>query len=689
MVKQASAAQVRKVGKNTLKALTLGQSFAEYDKLLEKPNVFVETPAVRAATDENRAKCFFVGRRGTGKTAIALHLERKRANTILLLPQLLAPLEKYFGAAEMADVHQQPFKTLVTAFKRALLLEVLLSWRNRGLMSFDKRLPAPISRERNYVDDYDFDLRLLAFTEEGFEALKSNNDKEWRKQITRFKELLDEVDAMRHDSKWDTIILIDRIDESWDGSDKAVVLLMALMHACVELISSCPALRPLLFLRENIFERVRLIDKEFSRLETFVVPLDWTRELLLELVERRLNVPLIAKFPLNGETWRAFFEEPLSGPSSQELVFDYCQYRPRDVLTYCSFAVESAQSRLQQQIQVEDLYAARRRFSDSRLKDLSDEYAENYPQLQLVIRRFYGLGKIFTLQALSDFIKKLLVDVEVREQCQTWIYRYTQPDLFIRLLYDIGFIGLKNGDSEVQYRSVGPQSTTPPGISKETLIVIHPTYGEALNLQNIIINSLPAEVTLQQAGVIGELPGAIDLAEYRAEIQTLQERLRSLPSGEEHSDEFEQIVGEIIKLCFFTALTNPEHRVRDVDGRVIRDWIVGNYSNEEFWSVVRQKYGATQIVWECKNYSDLSASDFHQAAYYMSDQMGKFVIIAFRGREKPKHYYQHIRRISEKHGMVLLFDGRDLDVFLRHALTGKSNQPHIQELYDATVRYIA
>ena len=74
----------------------------------------------------------------------------------------------------------------------------------------------------------------------------------------------------------------------------------------------------------------------------------------------------------------------------------------------------------------------------------------------------------------------------------------------------------------------------------------------------------------------------------------------------------------------------------------------------------------------------------------MNDAIGRFVIIAFRGLEKKKHYFEHIRRInSDKKGIVLLLDNRDLDVFLRHALNGKSNQPHLQETYDSIVRQIS
>src|SRR5258706_132301 len=72
-----------KLPKGTLKKLSLGQSFAEYDKLLERDNVYVETPGLRAALDDGQGKCFFVGRRGTGKTAITPYLEKKVPGKVL------------------------------------------------------------------------------------------------------------------------------------------------------------------------------------------------------------------------------------------------------------------------------------------------------------------------------------------------------------------------------------------------------------------------------------------------------------------------------------------------------------------------------------------------------------------------------------------------------------------------------
>jgi hypothetical protein len=365
--------------KDALSKINLGQSFAEYDLILRKPDVFVMTPALLSAADASRGKFFYVGRRGTGKTAITIYLDTKFGdNTIRILPELFSYIGSGLNVEELRDTRQRPFKSLVTCFKRSLLDEVLSKWLSEHKLKTG-RLPSSISRERNYCEDYDFDLRMIEFVDDIFKALNSGNEKEWLRLINRTKELARDMETEREGQLWDYRIVIDRIDESWDGSDRAVILLMALMHACVELTPTVSFLHPFVFLRENIFERVRQIDNEFARLETAVVSVDWSRDMLLEMVERRLNLPFTTKLPLRGPTWNYFFESS-EGISSEALVFEYCQERPRDVLTYCSFAIESAQAQRHDVVKIEDLQAARRRFSDSRLKDLGDMSNPSAPQ---------------------------------------------------------------------------------------------------------------------------------------------------------------------------------------------------------------------------------------------------------------------------------------------------------------------
>jgi len=676
-----------RLAKDTLSKINLGQSFAEYDPILLKPDVFVSTPALLSAADASRGKYFYVGRRGTGKTAITIYLETKFGDrTIRILPELFSYIGPDLNIEDLRDTRQRPFKSLVSCFKRSLLDEILAKWLNEHRLKTN-RLPPAISRERNYCENYDFDLRMLEFVDDIVAALKSGNEKEWLRLVRRPKDLAEEMEDEREGQLWDNRIVIDRIDESWDGSDRAVILLMALMHACVELTPTVSFLHPFVFLRENIFERVRQVDNEFARLETAVVSVDWSQEQLMEMVERRLNLPSNTKLPLRGPTWNYFFESS-ENDSSRTLVFEYCQERPRDVLTYCSFAIESAQAQRHDVVRIEDLQAARRRFSDSRLKDLGDEYQENYPQIQLVLSRFYGLGREFTVHGLTVFIQKLLVDEEIKQYCASWIYKYTAPEYFAELMYNIGFFGIKVGDATI-FRSLGAKSPTPPPISRTTNLVVHPSYTDALNLQNVVVDSLDPSMSLQKAGLLTELPGAINLADYNERLTQMLENLDSLPRGDAAAAKYEEFVGDVIRLCFFYSLTNVEARVREHEGRAIRDWIAANRAPSGFWELIRLRYDATQIIWECKNYADLSSDDFHQCSYYMTAEIGRFAVVCFRGEVK-EHYYGHIKRIAHQtNGLLLPLTDKDLKVFIRQARHGKSKEDHIQEIFDKTIRKIS
>ncbi len=444
-----------------------------------------------------------------------------------------------------------------------------------------------------------------------------------------------------------------------------------------------------MFIRENVFEKVRNMDRESARLETAVVSLEWTREMLREFIERRLNRSLVTKPALGGATWNAFFEQPATG-SSEDEVFGYCQYRPRDVLIYVASALESAQAHLHWRISHEDLQAAKKKFSEGRLKDLSDEYADNYPRLGIVLSKFYGLGTEYTVAAIDDFTKKLLLDDEIKDSCQSWIYNYSSPELLIKLLYNLGFSGIKRADSVLFKSSASPLAMMPT-VADDSIVVIHPTYVDALSLQDVFVNRIGDDVVLRRSGIVEELPESTSLGVYNAKLNALQTKLRDLDCGDEGAADYERVVEEVLRLCFFRALTNIQAKSRDVSGKVIRDIIAANHSTIQFWQMLRQQYGATQIICECKNYKDMSADDFHQASYYMNDAIGRVAFLIHRGGPEIKRsYLEHIRRINnDKHGIVLVLGERDLEIFLRQALNGKKSEGHLQDIFDRTVREIS
>ena len=672
--------------KNALQRIHIGQSFAEYDIVREDPTIFVTTPASLVATQPENSRCFFVGRRGAGKTAIAYHLLSTNRRAVPINPQIFDLIKLPVSIDDFRDTRQRAFKSLVCVFERVLLAELAKKWLEARLWTFPHESTA-FTKERGLIENCDFDTRVISLMSEVFDAYRSPNDKLWLRQISRAQHLIDEANEIRRDANFDYVFIIDRLDEAWDGSDGAVISLMALMHCCVRLRAACPAIRPYLFVRENIYSRIRQIDNEFSRLETSVIVLEWTKEKLIELVERRLVRPFTTKPALGGEAWSHFFEDS-STFDSREQVLSQCQGRPRDVLTYVSFALESALARGHILITQEDVTNARDRFSTSKLKDLADEFAENYPNIHLVLQLFYGLSTDYSLPAIENFIQKLLTDPRVGEHCKSWLFEFSTPHRFVELFFNIGFFGVADGKEWV-FKSTSDAGSL-PAFQRTSIVRIHPAYHAALHLREMVLPELSDDIILQNAGILEELPDGVSFDGYQQKLRGILHDLDQLPRGQANAVRFEELVGDIIKLCFFRSLTNVQPKVRSREGTVIRDWVASNRAHSGFWAIIRERYQATQVIWECKNYDQLSADDFQQSAYYMTNPIGRFVIIVFRGQVLDAAYARHVERIAhDKQGIVLILTEKDVRVFLRQAMNGKFKEEHINEIYDRVCRTIS
>ena len=672
--------------KDALARINLGQAFAEYDHIRTNPSLLVKTPAIESAVNPDRGRLFFIGRRGTGKTATAYAVERATGFSKTIHPELFSPLADVLHGLDFSDTHQRPFRSLIAAFRRALQAEFAIGWLESNPNESRDQLSRDVLSDIQAVEEDDFDLAALKFMQEYLAPLSRKQNNKWLKQIKKPKILAKELSGLSSEKYPTYTLLIDRVDESWDGSPEAIAFLVALMHACLEVSTEIGWARAMMFLRENVLEMVRSTDSEFGRIETCIVGMDWTEEKLVELIERRMNMPFTAKLPADGSTWKYFFDD---GKKAREAIFEYCQAKPRDILTYCSFALDSAQNHSRQKIEYIDLNNARKRFSDSRLKDLGAEYQDNYPQIQLVLSRFYGLGHRYTLAGIDAFIKKLLVDETIKRACSNWIYEFTASELFARLLYDIGFFGFDTG-KEILFRSVGPVSTVPPAITSSMDLVIHPSFVPALDLQDVTITSLSEKTTFGKPGLLTEIPESLNIDEYQDKLADLEMNLKTLATGQAAASQFEDIVGDVIRLCFHRWLHNVEAQVRDIDNRTIRDWIASNRSSDGFWHMVREQYSCKQVIWECKNFKDLDSTAFQQIDYYLNDKIGRFGIIAYRGEEIKPHYYQHVKRIAEsKKALVILIHQRDLLVFIRQARNGKIKEDHIQDRFDMTLRKIS
>jgi integrase len=180
-------------------------------------DVPVETPEIRSARDIDAGKTFYIGRRGTGKTAITFFLREKYPkNTLILLPKLLSSADAFVSSDWDQRVRQKPFNTLVSSFVRAILDEAVAEWRRQGLFTFRSADGSEITRKRNNIEQFEFDLRLLNFIDEGFGYLKTGNSKDWLRFRNRPEKIAGEISAeCGGQTRLQQFILIDRLDHTF------------------------------------------------------------------------------------------------------------------------------------------------------------------------------------------------------------------------------------------------------------------------------------------------------------------------------------------------------------------------------------------------------------------------------------------------------------------------------------------
>lgn len=104
-----------------------------------------------------------------------------------------------------------PSRLLFCSFKRAILDQVLAMWFKQGL--YRSRSSTVITREKNDIEQHEFDMRLLNFVSEGFGYLESNA-KEWLKFASKPKQIADEMATEAITQRHNFVVLIDRLDDS-------------------------------------------------------------------------------------------------------------------------------------------------------------------------------------------------------------------------------------------------------------------------------------------------------------------------------------------------------------------------------------------------------------------------------------------------------------------------------------------
>lgn len=422
-----------------LSKIDLGKDEAEQDQRLKE--YFLKTSNYENALAG--IKTIVIGRKGSGKSAIfalmQVELEESGALVIPITP------DQYSWSAlkEYEEKGILPEQAHTNAWKLTLLSSVIWKLNENGLVSESSKL---IEYYKYMKDAYvpTSDKWFLNIVEK-IKNILSGVKTQWVSfdfgktgTVATPLKVTEEIKVLLR-TEWpqgkQVRILIDRLDDSWDASEKSQQLIIGLLKAANELNAIFDSnIIVTVFLRSDIYDNLFFDDQD--KLRQYEETIYWNIDDLKAVVCERVRVSLDIKGTTNDEVWQNLFSQKVyrSQASAEKYIIDRTFKRPRDVISFVRFAIEEAVRNGHSVIEPTDTrLAEEEKYSQSKYKDLIIEYQKQFPYTKDL------------LDSLSGSIHKLSRD-ELTERLESFITRERineQPVQILRQLFIWGVIGVK------------------------------------------------------------------------------------------------------------------------------------------------------------------------------------------------------------------------------------------------------
>jgi hypothetical protein len=640
----------------------LGDIRAEADHVMLS-RAFYETPDYLSLL-ESDDKVVVVGRRGTGKSALTYRLQRqwsdpKGAILVLVAPEehqtlALAPLIAKTGS-KFLTVRATSRLLWRYGFMLEVIQQISSRYKLREMVASSETLSKHL-KEWGRADQPFFDkLRFLlkrhvAQTVPIDEIIGTLADALEIAQIERaLKSIL-----VGHAAN----ILVDRLDEGFDPDSSNVAFIDGAITAAIDISTAFKGtIKPVVFLRDNIFRAVAHYDQDFTRnIEGQTLRLHWDVNNLFYLVCNRIRSAFGNETQNNKRLWNNYVSHELQGDDGFRQCLKFTLYRPRDILILLNSAFENASKRdlsaAVTTISLPDLEKSAKTISVNRLDDLYKEYRHIFPSIESAIGVFANRSPEVSLSEASDLLLEVLQLPVPSLGVAAELAIFSQPEDLIKALFGVGFFGIFDpGSGTYVFSHDGRRPDT--DFQPDHKLLIHPCYWMALSLTRNSLNPDEAtdindEYEIRVASVTPEL--------RNARLGRIIAEYRNIELGAAGAAEFENWCAEALKICFAGRLSNVElHPNKDAVNR--RDVVGTNLAATTFWKRVESDYESRQIVFEVKNYEAPTLEDYRQVLSYLSGRYGSIAFIVCRGwntnLEKDKEL-AWVRSIYADHKKVIV-----------------------------------
>jgi hypothetical protein len=165
-------------------------------------------------------------------------------------------------------------------------------------------------------------------------------------------------------------------------------------------------------------------------------------------------------------------------------------------------------------------------------------------------------------------------------------------------------------------------------------------------------------------------------------------RLRGTPPGAVDAEMYAQCVFEILRGCLAKQLSHPERESKTVNGTERRDIVFYNNSSHKFWQMVGEKYGCTNIVFECKNTEKLEPDHINQLAEYLGRPLGRFGVIVSRLPPEKNLQRKAVTVFNRNQKVILFLSDDDLAEMAQLDAQGQDPTEVIERKYVQLTRAV-
>ena len=639
----------------------LGLARAEADsRMLD--GAFVETSDYRALKDTDDFN-FIVGRRGTGKTALYLRLKSDLTNDESLLTHLVKPQEhdslalvgviRTLGLSTYAETRSALRVLWRISIAFTVACDLCSHWkfkdtREGGLLN------AYIQKRKNLRDINELSRCYTILKDV---ARKSPSPEELPRLIAVDFELSVLEDTVRSGleiTRNKAVFLFDGLDEGWGTETLPIGILGGLAIAISGFRDSGLQIYGALFIRDNIFRSLAVNDSDYSRhIEGNTLRLHWDEDTLFNFVTNRLRLLYnMQEVESNVRVWNRFAHRALIGREGVQRCLQLTLYRPRDLLVLLNNAIVRANRAGRTEIIEEDIESTAKQVSLDRLSDLVKEYESVFPGLSIITNSLMGGEAFQSLESMRRNLQTLVEETDYKDRHSGDIAILGNGSQLLDVLYSIGFLGLvEPNDKAVRFCHDGANSSISelPGSRR---VAVHPCYWKAMDARNVDV-SPEVLVEIHDDYEVRQSKETLDLRLRR--LGKLLSDLTDVPLGTEGSSAFEKWVLRACQVLFSGDLSNFSLHPNE-DSTQRRDVVATNNAESGFWKRVLTDYGSRHIIFEVKNFRDLSPDDFRQLLSYSGRQYGKFAVIVHRSENEGLSQRERnwIKELWDQHNFLIM-----------------------------------